>query len=72
MARSLLIAAAIIAAGAMVSASVLFLSRWSIVASPEAAYRLDRWTGAVVACHVSPGMMGYRDFPIPTGCTPAR
>lgn len=42
---------AIIIAGILVAASIVFVGRWTIV-SPTVltAYRLDRWTGDITFC----------------------
>ncbi len=51
---------AMIIAGALIAAAVLFVLRWEIVtagsaAGPPVTYRLDRWTGDVTICHYPPG-----------------
>lgn len=43
---------AILAVGVLLAGAVLFSSRWQIGVAPGQVYRLDRWTGAVVACNL--------------------
>jgi hypothetical protein len=57
---------AIIIAGALVAAAIALTNRWEFYPAPQGglAYRLDRWTGRVVACggSVQPGW----EIPCPT------
>ena len=51
---------AVVVAGVLVAAALLFVLRWDVVAAggasgPPVTYRLDRWTGAVTICHYAPG-----------------
>ena len=46
------IAIAVVLSGALIAAAVLFTFRWELAAFGGQAYRLDRWTGAIVACNV--------------------
>ena len=43
--------AAIVVAGAMIAAAILFAGRYEITTGPgQLAYRLDQWTGRVAVC----------------------
>lgn len=42
--------AAILAAGILISGSIIFVQRYEIVTATSYVYRLDRWTGTVVLC----------------------
>jgi hypothetical protein len=44
---------AILVGSAIVAAAVVAPSRWEMAADGGQIYRLDRWTGAVVACNAS-------------------
>jgi hypothetical protein len=45
---------AIIAAGLLIAAAIVFVFRWQISAAANEGgvivYRLDRWTGEIIAC----------------------
>lgn len=45
---------AVLAAGVMIAVAILVAGRWEIASSNTEVYRLDRWTGAVVACGSDP------------------
>ena len=40
----------ILGAAAIIAAAILFSMRWEIATGSSAAFRLDRWTGAVDVC----------------------
>ena len=42
-------------AGALIAVAVLIVFRWQISAATGVVYRLDRWTGDIVACELNPG-----------------
>jgi hypothetical protein len=44
------IPAAIVIAGALIALAILSAFRWEISAATGVVYRLDRWTGHIVAC----------------------
>jgi hypothetical protein len=48
--------AAIILAGALVAAAILVTGHWQVVVSESLIFRLDRWTGRVVACNQLAGL----------------
>ena len=45
--------AAIIIAGALISAAILFGFRWEMATFGGETYRLDRWTGEIVGCNAT-------------------
>lgn len=50
--KVLTLAFAILIGSAFVAAAIVFVFRWEISSGGQlTAYRLDRWTGAVVPCH---------------------
>jgi hypothetical protein len=46
---------AIMIAGSLIAAAILLAFRWQITAATGVVYRLDRWTGHIVACELSGG-----------------
>lgn len=60
-------AAAILGAGAMIAITLAFMLRWEMAPDRLIAYRLDRWTGNVVACTpaVLPSVYGSA---VPVSC----
>ena len=46
---------AIVIAGVLIAVAILIAFRWQISAATGVVYRLDRWTGDVIACELSPG-----------------
>jgi hypothetical protein len=46
---------AIVIAGVLIAAAVLIAQRWEISAATGVVYRLDRWTGDILACELNPG-----------------
>ena len=64
---------AVIIAGALVAAAILFTNHWAFAWGDGASYRLNRWTGAIVLCAPQPhgrtsitaGGMGYACEPPP-------
>lgn len=44
---------AIIIAGALIAAAILFAFRWDMAAFGGQAWRLDRWTGKIVGCNAT-------------------
>jgi len=43
---------AIVVAGALIAAAILFALRWQISGTTNGAYRLDAWSGKIVVCIV--------------------
>jgi hypothetical protein len=48
----------IVLGAAIIALAILFVGRWQIAGAPNAALRIDRWTGKVVACVQSPDWEG--------------
>jgi hypothetical protein len=46
---------AIVIAGTLIAIAILVAFRWQITAATGIVYRLDRWTGDIVACEINPG-----------------
>jgi hypothetical protein len=46
---------AIVIAGTLIAIAILVAFRWQITAGTGIVYRLDRWTGDIVACEINPG-----------------
>ena len=45
---------AIVIAGALVAAAILFTNHWAFAWGDGASYRLNRWTGTIVLCAPQP------------------
>jgi hypothetical protein len=48
-------AVAVVIAGTLIAIAILVAFRWQITAAPGIVYRLDRWTGNIVACELNAG-----------------
>ena len=46
---------AVLIAGLLIAAAILISFRWQISAATGVVYRLDRWTGNIIACELNPG-----------------
>jgi hypothetical protein len=44
---------AVVIAGTLIAIAILIAFRWQIAASTDVVYRLDRWTGNIVACELN-------------------
>jgi hypothetical protein len=44
---------AVVIAGALVAVAILIAFRWHISAATGVVYRLDRWSGRIIACELS-------------------
>lgn len=52
---SMRITVAVVIAGTLIAIAILVAFRWQISAATGVVYRLDRWTGKIIACELNPG-----------------